>query len=53
MAFTAARARLLQALEPAVTRLLTWPSLGRRVKNLNATVMTLCLWHMIYGTWHR
>jgi hypothetical protein len=46
LAFAAAQAGLLLALEPAVSRLLTRPRLGRRVKNPNATVMTLYLWHM-------
>ena len=46
LAFAAAQAGLLLALEPAVSRLLTRPRLGRHVKNLNATVMTLYLWHM-------
>ena len=48
LAFAAAQAGLLLALEPAVSRLLTRPRLGRRVKNPNATVMTLYLW-----PWHR
>ena len=46
LAFAAAQAGLLLALEPVVSRLLVRPRLWRRVKNLNATVMTLYLWHM-------
>jgi hypothetical protein len=40
-------AGLLLALEPIVSRLLVRPRLWRHGKNLNATVMTLYLWHMV------
>jgi hypothetical protein len=47
LAFAAAQAGLLLALEPVVSRLLVRPRMWRHVKNLNATVMTLYLWHMV------
>ena len=47
LAFAAAQCGLVIAAEPAVTRLLAGPGLWRRVRSLNATTMTVYLWHFV------
>ena len=48
LAFAAVQAGLVLAAEPAASRLLlARPRLWRRVTRLNATVMTVYLWHMV------
>ena len=47
LAFAAAQCGLVIAAEPAVTRLLARPGLWRRVRRLNATTMTVYLWHFV------
>ena len=47
LAFAAAQCGLVITAEPAVTRLLARPTLWRRVRSLNATTMTVYLWHFV------
>jgi fucose 4-O-acetylase-like acetyltransferase len=47
LAFAAAQAGLVLAAEPAVSRWLAAPRRWRRVQRLNASVMTVYLWHMV------
>ena len=47
LAFALTQTGLILALEPAVTRLLARPRLWRRVQRLNATTMTVYLWHFV------
>src|SRR5579859_7006818 len=46
LAFAAAQAGLVLAAEPAVSRWLDRPRRWRRVQRLNASAMTVYLWHM-------
>jgi fucose 4-O-acetylase-like acetyltransferase len=46
LAFAAAQAGLVLAAEPAVSRWLARPRRWRRTQRLNASVMTVYLWHM-------
>jgi len=47
LAYAAAQAGLVLAAERPVSRLLAAPRLWRRVSALNATVMTIYLWHFV------
>ena len=47
LAFAAAQCGLVIAAEPAAARLLARPRLWRRVRRLNATTMTVYLWHFV------
>jgi fucose 4-O-acetylase-like acetyltransferase len=47
LAFALAQSGLALACEPAGARLLLRPGLWRQVRRLNATVMTLYLWHFV------
>jgi peptidoglycan/LPS O-acetylase OafA/YrhL len=47
LAFALAQCGLALACEPTGARLLLRPGLWRRVRRLNATVMTLYLWHFV------
>lgn len=47
LAFALAQSGLALACEPAGARLLLRPAWWRRVRRLNATVMTLYLWHFV------
>jgi len=47
LAYAAAQVGLLLAAEPAVSRLLAGPGLWPRVRRLNASVMTIYLWHFV------
>ena len=47
LAYAAAQAGLVLAAERPVSRLLARPWLWRRVRRLNATVMTVYLWHFV------
>jgi len=47
LAFAAAQAGLVVLAEPAATRVLDQGGRGRRVQRLNASAMTVYLWHMI------
>jgi fucose 4-O-acetylase-like acetyltransferase len=47
LAYAAAQAGLVVAAEPTATRLLARPRLWRRVRRLNATTMTVYLWHFV------
>jgi fucose 4-O-acetylase-like acetyltransferase len=47
LAYAAAQCGLVIAAEPAATRLLAKPRLWRRVRRLNATTMTVYLWHFV------
>jgi fucose 4-O-acetylase-like acetyltransferase len=47
LAFALTQSGLILALEPAATRLLARPLLWRRVQRLNATTMTVYLWHFV------
>ncbi len=47
LAFAAAQVGLVLAAEPAVSRWLARPRRWRRVQQLNASVMTVYLWHMV------
>jgi len=47
LAFAATQAGLVLAAEPAVSRLLARPRPWQRVRRLNATVMTVYLWHFV------
>ena len=45
--YAAAQFGLVMAAEPAAARLLARPRLWRRVRRLNATTMTVYLWHFV------
>ena len=47
LAFALAQCGLALACEPAGARLLSRPGLWRRVRRLNATVLTVYLWHFV------
>jgi Acyltransferase family len=47
LAYAAAQCGLVIAAEPAAARLLVRPCLWRRVRRLNATTMTVYLWHFV------
>jgi hypothetical protein len=47
LAYAAAQAGLVLAAERPVSRLLAAPALWRRVRRLNAMVMTIYLWHFV------
>jgi hypothetical protein len=47
LAYAAAQAGLVIAAESAATRLLARPRLWHRVQRLNATTMTVYLWHFV------
>ena len=46
LAFAAAQTGLVVLVEPAVTRMLDRGNRGRRIERLNASAMTVYLWHM-------
>ena len=46
LAFAAAQTGLVVLLEPPVTRMLDRGNCGRRIERLNASAMTVYLWHM-------